>query len=140
MLKRDFYETTKQVSAAVKAFWDAAGITTIVSQNIIRKINKLVEDYKSKETASKNRLQKDTDLFKNREKDFIDNLDELFDIPNTDLSLTSEESKHFLNQQRMKGRPGNITFKFKTKTAAESAASSTTLGIKLIAKLDSFLI
>lgn len=127
MFNRDSYECAKQVSGAVKVFWGAAGITTMVPQNIIRKINKLVEDYKAKESASKNRLQKDTDLFKNREKEFIDKMDDVFDISNTDLSLVFEESKHFLYQQRMKGRPGNITFKL-TKTAAESAASSTTLG------------
>lgn len=40
----------------------------------------------------------------------VDELDDLFDIANTDLSASSEESKKFLESQRMKGRPGTITF------------------------------
>lgn len=75
------------------------------------KIKKFYEQYKVLQKSSRNKAEKFPALFKWKETRFIDDLDDLFDIDGAGSDKNvSEEAKHFLIQQRMKGRPGTFTF------------------------------
>lgn len=129
-MKNNSLESAKQTANAVESFWKRGGITAMENHSLVSKIQKFFSEYKALKKASKNRLQMNTNLFKTREKAFIDDLDELFDIASSDLSGVTEASKHFLMQQRMKGRPGsfpNITSRI---TRSQSRTTGR-LGIKI---------
>lgn len=116
------YDAALKTAYSVIKFWEAVEIAIMSPHNSANKMVKLYEAYKYLEKSSKNRLQKNTELFKQRENSFQDDLDDLFDIASSDLGTTSEEAKIFLMQQRLKGRPGNITFKFATEKRSEQPA------------------
>lgn len=101
----------KKIVDPILYFWSGAEIPTMEPHNIVKKIVKLCDAYKLLERSSKNRLQKDTNLFKNRELDFIFEMNNLFDIASSNLSEASENAIQILYQQRQTGRPGNILFR-----------------------------
>lgn len=108
--EKQLLPAAKATFNAIKPFYVRAGLQTLNDDYGYQKIKKFYESYKALHKSSRNKSEMNTPLFKGRENKFMDELDDLFDIASTDLSKASAESKEFLAQQRMKGRPGTITF------------------------------
>lgn len=89
-----------------EVLWDKARIPT--SQNIrsVQKVEALYHQWKTLQKTCKRR----TALQEKREHDFVEELDDLFDIAHGDaLSIIQiEEDRLFLLNQRKKGRPGGM--------------------------------
>lgn len=91
---------------AVLIFWQQARIPTRRKDKCAEKLLKMYEDWKS--------FQKWVDRMsvemKTKHDDFIEGLDDLFDIAAADAlsTMRNEEDKEFLRKQRQKGRPGSM--------------------------------
>lgn len=87
-------------------FWEKARIPTRPIQHCVKK---LIDLYSSWRTLQKN-SKKQQDIFKRREKEFEDSLDNLFDIAHADAFqlIKIEEDKLFLLRQREPGRVGYL--------------------------------
>lgn len=85
-------------------FWKKARIPTQDRLNCIRKLKKMYEALRSLEKSK----TRNSDLQKNKEKEFEDALDNLFDIAHANAMnlIKIEEDKEFLRLQREKGRTG----------------------------------
>lgn len=121
--EKHLWPTAKATVREIKPFYVRAGLITINDAYAAQKIEAFYKLYKSLERSSKHKNEMNTDLFKEREKKIVDELDDLFDIAGTDLSSVSQESLEFLSQQRKKGRPGTITFARITKPQTPSTST-----------------
>lgn len=85
-------------------FWEKARIPTKAIPNCVKK---LVDLYHVWRELQKN-CKKTQLTFKNRENNFVEDLDNLFDIAHADAfdRMKIEEDKDFLRKQREPGRPG----------------------------------
>lgn len=90
----------------VSVFWSKARIPVRKEQHCIMKLEALHNEWKSLR-KNKNKSQ---EVFRGRENDFVNKLNDLFDIAQMDaLSLMANEiDKKFLLSQREKGRPGSL--------------------------------
>lgn len=90
----------------VETFWEKARIPTKKTQHSIEKLQSLYNEWRA---LQKNRKRRN-ELQEKRERDFLDKLNDLFDIAHADaLQLINiEEDKQFLENQRKKGRPGSM--------------------------------
>lgn len=107
-IKRDHYQAAKATFNVIEPLWIQSMLPTMTDHNSAVKIKKFFESYQKLYRSSRNKSEYHTELFKGREKAFVDELDDLFDITSTDLSNVSDAAKNFLSQQRLKGRPGTI--------------------------------
>lgn len=98
-------ESANLVIDAVLIFWQQARIPTRQKPKCSVK---LLELYKDWENLQKTSVDKMTGKTKIKYDQFVDNLDNLFDIAHGNAleMMRIEEDKAFLIQQRMKGRPG----------------------------------
>lgn len=99
-------ESAKLTIREVFIFWEKARIPTKQEQNGITKLEKLHAELR---TLQKDR-KKTSETVKNKFKQFVEKLDDLFDIAQQDALalMKSEEDKAFLVKQRQKGRPGSM--------------------------------
>ena len=104
--KFNLADSTTLVSDEVLVFWRKARIPTQNENKVKEKIGNLYERYR---TLQKHK-SRSSDRNKKAEQDFIDLLDDLFDIARQDAlqAMKIEEDKEFLKKQREKGRPGNM--------------------------------
>ncbi|GBP79305.1 hypothetical protein EVAR_55363_1 [Eumeta japonica] len=91
----DFYSRSAEASADVISLWERAGIPTKLKKDVIKKIeNKFNEWQKLKKKENK---VKRSEGLRNKEKEWQDNLEYLFDIAHADAlnKITIEEDKLF---------------------------------------------
>lgn len=100
-------KSAKLTIREVFIFWEKARIPTKHEQDAITKLEKLYAEWR---TLQKDR-KKTSETAKNKFKEFLEKLDDLFDIAQQDALalMKSEEDKEFLVKQRQKGRPGCMT-------------------------------
>lgn len=92
------------VAKEVEIFWVKARIPVSKTNYISKKILKLYEDYRSLQKGS---YTNQSIQHQQREAEFSEELDNLFDIASSDaLKVLKGEEKDFLIEQRKKGRPG----------------------------------
>jgi hypothetical protein len=88
----------------VKTFWDKAHLPVRASQHSINKLEKLFEDWR----ILKKHKDRTTDHHKEQEAEFIDKMEDLFDIAHADALeiIKIPDDRDFLLAQREKGRRG----------------------------------
>ena len=90
----------------VEVFWEKPRIPTKKLQRSIENLESLSTEWKNLQKCCKRR----TGLQEKRERDFLDMLDDLFDIVHAALKMIKiEEDKLSLISQRKKGRPGSMS-------------------------------
>lgn len=87
-------------------FWEKARIPISVKWYCIKKLDDLYETYRSLQKSS----TKPSEIQIQKEQEFIDSLDDLFDIAAVDAlkSMKNEVDKEFLLAQRKEGREGSL--------------------------------
>lgn len=82
----------------VISFWEKAQITTRLEKHCISKLEKVFEDWK----VLKKYASRESESHTNKERDFIEHLDYLFDISYADCEklVKYQEDWNFLQQQR----------------------------------------
>jgi len=108
-------------------YWRKARIPTRDRLNCIKKLKKNYEDWRSLDKNAK----RTGDLYKQREKKFVDRLNDLFDISHANAvnMMKNEEDIAFLNLQRQKGRPGCMVGKDLILSKAEERIESRSVKI-----------
>jgi len=104
LVKLNLNESAALVIDECLIYWRKARIPTRDRLNCIKKLKKIYEDWRTLEKNSK----RTGDLYKQREKNFADCLNDLFDISHANAAnmMKNKEDYAFLNLQRQKGRPG----------------------------------
>lgn len=100
----DFNDSSGLVADEILLFWRKARIPTKYHCDIVRKIKKLYDNWRSLEkNKSRNFLTQQTN-----ENSFKNHLNDLFDIAHENALdiIKIEEDKNFLTLQRQKGRVG----------------------------------
>lgn len=97
-------ESAKLVSEEVEIFYKKAGIPTALPHNNALKVENLVQAYKNVQKHSSRNSSSQIE----KEKEFIDKLDDLFDMSHRDamILIRDVEVREFLIAQRKKGREG----------------------------------
>lgn len=92
---------------AVQIFWKQARIPERRKDKCAGKITQMYEDWKE---VQKSKVEDMGAKLKQKYDDFMEMLDDLFDIAteNALVTMTNEEDKEFLIKQRQKGRPGSM--------------------------------
>ena len=98
-------DSSRRAIKAVSAIWHKAGIPVRAAKHCIDKLEAVFAEWKG--------LQKHksrTTGHKMKEKEFLERLNELFDIAHSDAldMITTPEDREFLIFQRQTGRPGSI--------------------------------
>ncbi|XP_076283045.1 uncharacterized protein LOC143210244 isoform X1 [Lasioglossum baleicum] len=90
----------------VEVLWEKVKIPFRQSHHSIEKLESLYQKWRLLQKNSTRRSQ----LQDNKEQQFLDQLDDLFDIAHVDAleMITIDEDKQFLLNQRKKGRPGSM--------------------------------
>lgn len=103
-VKLTLRESAKLTIREVLIFWQKARIPAKDEQNAITKLEKLHVEWRILQKDRK----KTSETIKNKFKQFVEKLDDLFDIAHQDALtlMKSEVDKAFLVKQRQKGRPG----------------------------------
>ncbi|XP_050526437.1 uncharacterized protein LOC126897076 [Daktulosphaira vitifoliae] len=103
-VKLNLHESAALAVDGCLIYWKKARIPTQDPANIIRKLKKFYDELRNLE---KNKTRT-SDLYKKREQNFVDQIEELFDIAHVNaISLMKiQEDIDFLRLQRTKGRPG----------------------------------
>lgn len=103
-VKLNVSESANLVIRECIIFWEKARIPTRAIPNCVKKLVDLHHAWRELQKNSK----KIQDIYKRREEDFKNNLDNLFDIAHADAleRMKIEEDKIFLQKQREPGRPG----------------------------------
>lgn len=106
-VKLNAKESAKLAIDAVLIFWNQARIPT---RKLDKCITKLLNIYEQWETLRKRDLNKLSAAMKVKYDDFVDDLDNLFDIAHANAMelMCIDEDKIFMEQQRQKGRPGSM--------------------------------
>jgi hypothetical protein len=104
VVKLSLNESAALVVDECLIFWKKARIPTQDIYNIQRKLKKLYDDLRKLE-KNKTRI---SEVCRRREQDFVDQLDDLFDIAHVNAIdlMKIQEDIDFLHLQRTKGRPG----------------------------------
>lgn len=105
-VKLNLRSSAHLVVKEVEVLWEKARIPTKKFQRSIEKVELLYQEWKTLQKTCKRRNQ----LQEKKEQDFINKLDDLFDIAHANaLDIISiQEDKLFLLNQRKKGRPGSM--------------------------------
>ena len=105
-VKLEIRPSAAMVIKEVEVFWEKARIPVKQSYNSITKLIALYESLRLLQRSEKRR----SELQESKEKKFLDSLDDLFDIAHSDAltMMHIESDKHFLLNQRQKGRPGSM--------------------------------
>ena len=106
-------DSSRRAIKAVSAIWHKAGIPVRAAKHCIDKLEAVFAEWKG--------LQKHksrTTGHKMKEKEFLERLNELFDIAHSDAldMITTPEDREFLIFQRQTGRPGSIGGRDKVET------------------------
>jgi len=103
-VKLNLNESSHLVIDECMVFWRKPRIPTQYSSDYATKLKKLYENWRS---LDKNKSRK-TDTQAKRNKIFVEELDDIFDIAHANAlnTIKIEEDKQFLLKQRQKGRPG----------------------------------
>lgn len=103
-VKLNLRESAKLVIKETVIFWEKARIHTREQHHCISKLEALYQQWRDLQKLSK----RTSETQKNKISDFIDKLDDLFDISHANVlnMIQNEEDKKFLLLQRQKGRPG----------------------------------
>lgn len=93
------------VTDTVMIFWRQAFIPTKYKHDVKKKVLSLHGEW---EVLQKSTHRKKSQTQQKKEKDFVEDLDNLFDIQHEDAlqMIVNEEDAEFLRQQMLKGRPG----------------------------------
>lgn len=104
IVKLSIRESAKLAIKEIFIFWQKARIPIRDEQHCIVKLEKMHQEWKTI-CKNKNRV---CDTQKNKEKQFSDKLNDLFDIAHTNALhvMKNEVDINFLINQRKKGRPG----------------------------------
>lgn len=104
--KSDIKTSAQFAIDLVTPFWDKARIPIQTKQNCAQKLEKFYKQW----TLLKKNVNTKSELHRQRESDFCDKIEDLFDIaaPNAMEIMKITEDKDFLEQQRKKGRPGSM--------------------------------
>ncbi|XP_076298345.1 uncharacterized protein LOC143217693 [Lasioglossum baleicum] len=105
-VKLNLRSSSYLVVKEVEVLWEKAKIPFRQSHHSIEKLESLYQKWRLLQKNSTRRSQ----LQDNKEQQFLDQLDDLFDIAHVDAleMITIDEDKHFLLNQRKKGRPGSM--------------------------------
>lgn len=105
-VKLSVSESANLVIRECLIFWEKARIPTRKVPNCTKKLNDLYIEWRALQKNS----QKSNDIFKRRELEFKNNLDNLFDIAHANALETIKiaEDRNFLARQREPGRPGYL--------------------------------
>lgn len=105
-IKLDLRPSAAIVIKEVEVFWEKARIPTKETHHNIEKLLSLYQHWRMLQRSRKRR----SELQKKREKEFVESLNDLFDIAYKDVLklIKIEEDKLFLLNQRKKGRPGSM--------------------------------
>lgn len=100
-------DSAKLTIDAVLIFWQQARIPTRRIDKCADKILKMYEDWKM---LNKKKVDQMSVEKKTKYDEFMESLDDLFDIAAVDAlsTMRNEEDKEFLLKQRQKGRPGSM--------------------------------
>lgn len=103
-VKLNLRESAKLVIKETVIFWEKARIHTREQHHCISKLEALYQQWRDLQKLSKRTSEKQ----KNRVSEFVDKLDDLFDISHANAlnMIQNEEDRKFLLLQRQKGRPG----------------------------------
>lgn len=101
-------DSAKLVTKEVLISWEMARIPTKDVTRCAEQINKLYDVCHIVWDGLRKHSTRSSDAHKNAEKQFNDNLDDLFDVAHADAlqQIKNQEDKDFLQMQRQKGRPG----------------------------------
>lgn len=104
IMQLDSRESARLVVREVMLFWDKARIPT---RKECHCIDQLIDIYNNWSAIRKSKSRRNG-LQERREKEFRDNLDDLFDIAHVNAleCMKNQADKEFLTRQREKGRPG----------------------------------
>ena len=105
-VRLNLHASASLVVKEIEVIWEKARIPTKKTQHSITKLESLYNDWRALQRNSTRRSK----LQEKQEQDFLDKMDNLFDIAHADaLQLIQiEEDKLFLENQRRKGRPGSM--------------------------------
>lgn len=100
-------ESANLTIESVLIFWQQARIPARRKDKCVGKILQMYEDWR---TYNKKKVHELSSGIKKKLDDFIDTLDDLFDVATADALTTirKEEDREFLKKQRQKGRPGSM--------------------------------
>jgi len=103
-VKLNLRDSAKLVIKETVIFWEKARIHIREQHHCISKLEALYQEWRNLQKLSK----RTSETQKNKVSDFIDKLDDLFDISHANVlnMIQNEEDKKFLLLQRQKGRPG----------------------------------
>lgn len=103
-VKLNLRDSARLVIKETVIFWEKARIHTRDEHHCISKLEALYQEWRDLQKLSKRTTEKQ----KNKVSNFIDKLDDLFDISHANVlnMIQNEEDKKFLLLQRQKGRPG----------------------------------
>lgn len=89
-------------------FWDKAKIPTRKEQHCVDKLEKLYNEWRNLEkTSSKSR--KETEVHRKKETDFIEKINQIFDIAQANANkMISKEGQIFLQNRRNEKRVGSL--------------------------------
>lgn len=99
-------ESARLVALEIEIFWTKAGIPVSDASYISKKVKKLHDEWSN---LRKGKYTHQAQSHLQKEKDFSDKLDDLFNVAKKDaLSLVKGDIREFLQSQREKGRPGDF--------------------------------
>lgn len=106
-VKLDAKQSAQLTVDAALIFWHQARIPT---RNPDKCANKLIKIYEEWKCYQKSNVNKFSAKRKQEYEDFIENLDNIFDMAHAEAMtmMRNEEDKEFLLKQREKGRPGSM--------------------------------
>ncbi|GBP23163.1 hypothetical protein EVAR_82326_1 [Eumeta japonica] len=101
--------SANSAASDVISLWERAGIPTKLKKDVIKKIENKFNEWQKLKKNKENKVKRSEGL-RNKEKEWQDNLEYLFDIAHADAlnKITIEEDKLFLIAQRKRERPGTI--------------------------------
>ena len=104
VVKLSLRESARLALQEVIIFWEKARIPTQEIRNCIPKLESLYQEWRQLQKHA----GRTSEAHKKKEENFKSKLEDLFDIAHANAleNMTIEEDKHFLINQRLKGRQG----------------------------------
>ncbi|CAH0562819.1 unnamed protein product [Brassicogethes aeneus] len=105
-MKQTNRNSANSAACDVMALWERAGIPTKLKKDVIKKIENKFNEWQKLKKNKENKFKRSEGL-RNKEKEWQNCLEDLFDIAHADAlnRITIEEDRLFLIEQRKRGRP-----------------------------------
>lgn len=104
--QQNFNKSLKLVADEVFHFWKKSHVPTTAAKYIMDRLKKLHDEWRKLQKNCK----RENDVQKQKEKEFCEKLDNLFDVAHSQAleTINNPQVRDFLVQQREKGRPGHM--------------------------------